>query len=45
MTNDRLRAKVAAELSWNPKVDSNDITVSAEGGMVTLHDTVRKAGL
>jgi hypothetical protein len=30
MTNDRLRAAVAAELSWDPKVDSKDITVSAE---------------
>jgi osmotically-inducible protein OsmY len=40
MTNDRLRAQVAAELSWDPKVDSTDITVSAEGGMVTLHGTV-----
>ena len=38
--NDRLRAQVAAELSWDPKVDSTDITVSAEGGMVTLHGTV-----
>jgi osmotically-inducible protein OsmY len=41
MANDRLRAKVAAELSWDPKVDGADITVSAEGGMVTLHGTVR----
>ena len=40
MTNDRLRAQVTAELTWNPKVDSTDITVSAEGGMVTLHGTV-----
>jgi osmotically-inducible protein OsmY len=40
MTNDRLRAQVAAELGWNPKVDSKDITVSADGGMVTLHGTV-----
>ena len=40
MTNDRLRAQVAAELSWDPKVDSTDITVSAEGGIVTLHGTV-----
>ena len=38
--NDRVRAQVAAELSWDPKVDSTDITVSAEGGMVTLHGTV-----
>jgi osmotically-inducible protein OsmY len=40
MMNDRLRAKVAAEVSWDPKVDSKDITVSAEGGMVTLYGTV-----
>ena len=40
MMNDRLRAQVAAELSWNPRVDGTDITVSAEGGMVTLHGTV-----
>ena len=40
MTNDRLRAQVAAELGWDPRVDSTDITVSADGGMVTLHGTV-----
>jgi osmotically-inducible protein OsmY len=42
MANDRLRAAVAAELSWDPKVDSTDITVSAEGGRVTLHGTVTR---
>ena len=41
MMNDRLRAQVAAELTWDPKVDSTGIAVSAEGGMVTLHGTVR----
>jgi osmotically-inducible protein OsmY len=40
MTNDTLRAQVAAELGWDPRVDSEDITVSADGGMVTLHGTV-----
>ena len=40
MANDRLRAKVAAELSWDPKVDGADITVSAEGGIVALHGIV-----
>jgi osmotically-inducible protein OsmY len=40
MANDRLRAAVAAELSWDPKVDSTDITVSVEGGRVTLRGTV-----
>jgi osmotically-inducible protein OsmY len=39
--NDRLQAQVTAELSWDPRVDSKDITVSAAGGMVTLHGTVR----
>ena len=32
MANDRLRAEVAAELSWDPKVDGTDITVSVQGG-------------
>src|SRR5262245_53511345 len=41
MTNDRLRTQVTAELTWDPRVDSKDIAVSAEGGMVTLHGTVR----
>jgi osmotically-inducible protein OsmY len=40
MANDRLRAEVAAELSWEPRVDSEDITVSVEGGRVTLRGTV-----
>jgi osmotically-inducible protein OsmY len=42
MTNDRVRAEVAAELSWDPKVDSTDITVSVAGGRVTLHGTVTR---
>jgi osmotically-inducible protein OsmY len=42
MTNDRLRAAVAAELSWDPRVDGTDITVSATGGRVTLHGTVTR---
>jgi osmotically-inducible protein OsmY len=40
MANDSLRAKVAAELGWEPRVDSKDITVSVEGGRVTLRGTV-----
>ena len=40
MANDRLRAEVAAELSWEPRVDGKDIAVSVEGGRVTLHGTV-----
>ena len=42
MTNDTLRAEVVAELSWDPKVDGTDITVSVEGGRVTLHGTVTR---
>jgi osmotically-inducible protein OsmY len=42
MANDRLRVEVAAELSWDPKVDSTDITVSVAGGRVTLHGTVTR---
>jgi osmotically-inducible protein OsmY len=40
MANDRLRAEIAAELDWDPKVDGTDISVSVEGGRVTLHGTV-----
>lgn len=40
MANDRLRAEVAAELSWEPRVDGKDIAVSVEGGRVTLRGTV-----
>jgi osmotically-inducible protein OsmY len=42
MANDRLRAEVAAELGWDPRVDSTDITVSVQGGRVTLHGTVTR---
>jgi osmotically-inducible protein OsmY len=42
MANDRLRAEVAAELSWDPRVDSADITVSVALGRVTLHGTVTR---
>ena len=42
MANDKLRAEVAAELSWDPKVDGTHITVSVEGGRVTLHGTVNR---
>lgn len=37
----QVRSRVAAELVWDPKVDSTDITVSADGGAVTLRGTVR----
>jgi len=39
--NDRLRAQVAVELNWDPKVDAADIAVSADGGTLALHGTVR----
>ena len=40
MTNDDLQLDVAAELSWDPKVDSKAIAVSADDGAVTLRGTV-----
>ena len=40
MTNDDLQLDVAAELSWDPKVDSRAIAVSADNGAVTLRGTV-----
>jgi osmotically-inducible protein OsmY len=40
MTDDDLRRAVAAELHWDPQVDSTAIEVSAAGGMVTLRGTV-----
>lgn len=40
MTDDDLRLDVAAELSWDPKVSSEAIVVSAEAGAITLHGTV-----
>lgn len=40
MTNDELRRDVAAELSWDPKVDSQEIVVSANVGTITLCGTV-----
>jgi osmotically-inducible protein OsmY len=40
MTDDDLRRDVAAELGWDPRVDSARIEVSAASGMVTLRGTV-----
>jgi osmotically-inducible protein OsmY len=40
MTNDDLQLDVAAELCWDPKVDSQEIAVSADDGAVTLRGTV-----
>jgi osmotically-inducible protein OsmY len=40
MTDDELRHQVAAELSWDPQVDSEVIEVSADSGTVTLRGTV-----
>ncbi len=36
----RVQAAVVAELDWDPKVDSRDITVTARGGAITLRGTV-----
>jgi osmotically-inducible protein OsmY len=35
-----VRASVVAELDWDPRLDSQDISVTAEGGAVTLRGTV-----
>src|SRR6266516_3967622 len=40
MTDDDLRRAVAAELCWDPRVDSAAIEVSAADGLVTLRGTV-----
>ncbi|MGP0024644.1 MAG: BON domain-containing protein [Streptosporangiaceae bacterium] len=40
MTNDDLQLDVAAELSWDPRIDSRAIAVSADDGAVTLRGTV-----
>ena len=40
MTDDELRRQVAAELSWDPQVDSELIEVSADSGTVMLRGTV-----
>ena len=40
MTDDGLRLDVAAELSWDPKVGSKAIVVSADAGTITLEGTV-----
>ena len=40
MTDDDLRRGVAAELCWDPRVDSAAIEASAAGGTVTLRGTV-----
>jgi osmotically-inducible protein OsmY len=40
MTNDQLQFDVADELSWDPKIDAEEIAVSAEDGLVTLRGTV-----
>jgi osmotically-inducible protein OsmY len=39
MRNDDLRRNVAAELSWDPQVDSDAIEVSAASGTITLRGT------
>jgi len=40
MTNEELELSVTDELFWDPKVDSEAIAVSADGGTVTLRGTV-----
>jgi len=40
MMDDDLRRNVAAELSWDPQVDSDAIEVSAASGVVTLRGIV-----
>jgi osmotically-inducible protein OsmY len=40
MTDDDLKRDVAAELNWDPQVDSAAIEVSAASGIVTLRGTV-----
>jgi len=40
MTDAELRRQVAAELSWDPRVDNEVIEVSADSGTVTLRGTV-----
>jgi osmotically-inducible protein OsmY len=40
MGDDDLRHNVAAELSWDPQVGSDEIEVSAASGLVTLRGTV-----
>ena len=44
MTDNNLRCDVAAELCWDPRVDSAAIEVSAASGMVTLCGTVASLG-
>jgi osmotically-inducible protein OsmY len=40
MSNDDLTRYVTDELTWDPKVDSEAIAVSTDGGVVTLRGTV-----
>jgi osmotically-inducible protein OsmY len=40
MTNNDLQRYVSEELYWDPKVDSEAIAVSVDGGVVTLRGTV-----
>jgi hypothetical protein len=44
MTDGDLQAIVTAELVWQPQVDSDDIAVFAEYGVVTLRGSVSSAG-
>lgn len=44
MTDVDLQAIVTAELIWEPQVDSDDIAVFAEDGVVTLRGSVSSLG-
>jgi osmotically-inducible protein OsmY len=44
MSNDFLVSSVTDELFWDPTVNSSEITVSADGGHVTLRGTVGTFG-
>ena len=44
VTDDDLRRDVAAELGWDPQVDSAAIEISAASGVVTLRGTVASLG-
>lgn len=40
MSNQELEHSVTDELSWDPKIDSSMVAVSADGGTITLRGTV-----
>jgi BON domain len=44
MTDGDLQAIVIAELLWEPRVDSDDIAVFADDGVITLRGSVSSLG-